>query len=47
MACIAGGIAAAYYGLPKNIEEKGLEFLPDEFKEILEKIKKRNKYEWS
>lgn len=42
MACIAGGIAAAYYGLPKDIEEKGLEFLPDEFKEILEKIKRSN-----
>lgn len=38
MACIAGGIAAAYYGLPKELEQKGLEFLPEDLKEIVQKF---------
>lgn len=39
MACIAGGIAAAYYGLPKNLEEQGLEFLTEDLKEVVLKFK--------
>ncbi len=39
MACIAGGIAAAYYGLSKDLEEKGLKFLPEEFKKIISQFK--------
>ena len=39
MACIAGGIAAAYYGLPKNLEEQGLEFLTADLKEVVLKFK--------
>lgn len=42
MACIAGGIAAAYYGVPKEIENKGLEFLPNEFLDVLKKIKEKD-----
>ena len=44
MACIAGGIAAAYYGLPKEIEKKGKEFLPNDFKSIIKRLEvKMNK----
>lgn len=41
MACIAGGIAAAYYGVPEEIENKGKEFLPEEFMYVLEKLKEK------
>jgi len=40
MGAIAGSIAEAYYGIPKEIEEKIYKYLPDEFIEILEKLKK-------
>lgn len=39
MAAIAGGIAEAYYGVPKEIEEKINEYLSDEFVEILKRFK--------
>ncbi len=39
MGAIAGGIAEAYYGVPKEIEEKVYEYLPDEFIEILRKFR--------
>lgn len=39
MACIAGSIAAAYYGLPANLEKQGLEFLPPDLKEVVLKFK--------
>ena len=39
MAAIAGGIAEAYYGVPKEIEEKINEYLSDEFVEILQRFK--------
>lgn len=39
MAAIAGGIAEAYYGVPKEIEEKINEYLSDEFVGILKRFK--------
>lgn len=39
MACIAGSIAAAYYGLPANLEKQGLEFLPPDLKDVVLKLK--------
>lgn len=38
MACIAGSIAEAYYGLPKELEGNGLQFLTDDLKEIIIKF---------
>lgn len=35
MACIAGSIASAYYGMPRELEEKGLEFLHNDLKEVV------------
>ena len=39
MATIAGGIAQAYYGMDKEIEQKALEYLPDEFIDIYSRFK--------
>ncbi|CAA6818584.1 MAG: hydrolase, putative [uncultured Sulfurovum sp.] len=39
MGAIAGGIAEAYYGVPKEIEEKINDYLSDEFVGILERFK--------
>ena len=41
MGAIAGGIAEAYYGVPKEIEEKIWGYLSDEFREILERFRDR------
>lgn len=41
MACIAGSIAQAYYGLPKQLENKGLEFLTDDLKQVVFKFKNK------
>lgn len=35
LACITGSIAEAYYGVPSDIREKAMEYLPDELKEIV------------
>ena len=43
MACIAGAIATAYYGIPEDLEEKGLEFLTPDLREIVEKFNERIK----
>ena len=40
MGAIAGGIAEAYYGVPKEIEERVYEYLDDEFLGIFERFKK-------
>jgi len=40
MGAIAGGIAEAYYGVPKEIEEKVYGYLSDEFLEILGRFRK-------
>ena len=38
MACIAGSIAEAFYGMPKDLEEIGMEFLTEDLKEVLKKF---------
>lgn len=38
MACIAGGIASAYYGVMPEMLDYGKTFLPDEFIEIINKF---------
>lgn len=40
MACIAGSIAEAFYGMPKDLEERGMEFLTEDLKEVLKKFKR-------
>lgn len=40
IACITGGIAEAYYGIPENIAEEGRLVLPDEFIIIIEDFHK-------
>ena len=35
MACISGGIAAAYYGIPESIVNCGLRIIPEEMKKIV------------
>ena len=35
LAAITGGIAEAYYGVPDDIREKAMAYLPDEFKDII------------
>lgn len=43
MACIAGAVAGAYYGVPEEIEKEGLSYLTDDLKEILLAVEeKRN-----
>jgi ADP-ribosylglycohydrolase len=42
IACIAGGMAQAFYGdLPGNIRQEVLARLPDEFKDILARFESR------
>lgn len=43
LGAIAGAIAEAYYGIPKEIEEKVYTYLPDEFVGILESLLRRSK----
>lgn len=40
MACIAGSIAEAYYGLPKEIEEQMYKFLSPDILAVVEAFKK-------
>lgn len=42
--CITGSIAEAYYGVPQDIREKALGFLPKEFRELAAEFE--NKYGW-
>lgn len=35
LACIAGSIAEAHYGVPDTIREKAMSYLPDDFKKIV------------
>ncbi len=37
-ACIVGGMAEAFYGLPASLKKEALNRLPDEFVEIIEKF---------
>lgn len=43
MACIAGSIAGAYYGVPSDLQNQVLNFLPDEFVDIISNINSINK----
>ena len=38
-ACIAGSVAAAYYGIPEEIKTRLMDFIPEEFVNIIEKVK--------
>ena len=44
MACIAGSIAEAYYGLPKKFEKIGLSYLTDDLKEVVLNFKIKNNF---
>lgn len=37
-ACIAGSIAAAYYGIPEKIKNQLNDYLPQRFKDVIERI---------
>lgn len=41
MAAIAGGVAEAYYGIPLEIEAKVYDYLPQEFREIVQAFRGR------
>lgn len=41
MACIAGSIAEAFYGMSKDLEEIGMKFLTEDLKEVLKKFKNK------
>lgn len=41
LAAITGSIAEAYYGIPQDIEEKALAYLPEEFKEVINSFRKK------
>jgi len=41
MACIAGGIAEAYYGVPSEIEERTLELLDDRLRAVVQEFNQR------
>ncbi|WP_454945686.1 ADP-ribosylglycohydrolase family protein [Capnocytophaga granulosa] len=38
LAAITGGIAEAYYGIPKEIEQKALSYLTEEFKVVVRRF---------
>ena len=39
MACMAGSIAEAYFGVPKEFEEKALTYWSEDFKKIYSAFK--------
>lgn len=39
--CITGSMAEAYYGVPSNIRQTVLTYLPDDFKSIIDKFEKK------
>ena len=38
LAAITGGIAEAYYGIPKEIEQKAVSYLTEEFKAVVRRF---------
>ena len=42
--CITGSIAEAYYGVPRDIRERAMEYLPKSFKEVLHDFESRFGY---
>ena len=43
LAAITGGIAEAYYGIPKEIEQKALSYLTEEFREVVREFRDKVK----
>ena len=41
IACMAGGIAAAYYGIPSSIDERARTYLPDDMLAIVDEFDRR------
>ena len=41
LTCITGGIAEAYYGLPFDIEEKAVSYLPEKIKKVVAAFKEK------
>ena len=41
LAAITGSIADAYYGIPQDIEEKALAYLPEEFKDLIREFREK------
>lgn len=41
IAAIAGGIAGAYYGVPEELRDKAMEYLPEEFCSIIDEFERR------
>ena len=39
-AAVAGAVAGAYYGIPQLIKEKMLTYIPDEFKNVINKFER-------
>ena len=38
IACMTGGIAVAFYGVPDHIIEQAMEYIPDDMMEIINKF---------
>ena len=38
-ACIAGSVAAAYYGIPEEIKTRLMNYIPEEFINVVETVK--------
>ena len=39
--CITGAMAEAYHGIPKEIHEKGMSYLPTEFQQLVKEFETR------
>lgn len=42
IACIAGGIAGAYYDIDKQLIEEADKFIPDDYKSIITKFNEKH-----
>ncbi len=41
LGCITGSIAEAFFGIPKNLYDKGLEYLPPHFKDVVREFEEK------
>lgn len=39
--CITGGIAEAFYGIPKDLYDKGMAFLDENLRSVVEKFEEK------
>ena len=39
--CITGSIAEALFGIPEDIKEKGMSYLPKEMKTVIDEFEKK------